>query len=49
MKRNQINVLLAALVFLNILDGDFLNPSLLDIFKFVLLALCLYLNNRKGR
>ena len=45
----SINFLLAALVVLNILDGDLSHPSVLDIVKFALLIMCLYLNNRKER
>lgn len=47
MKRKQINILLIALVLLNILDGDFAKPSVLDFIKLILLAVCFYLNNRK--
>ncbi len=43
----KINCLLLALIVLNILDGDFSSPSVLDGIKIALLALCLYLNNRK--
>ena len=47
MKKKQINILLTALVLLNILDGDFVTPSALDFIKLVLLVFCFYLNNRK--
>ncbi len=49
MNKKSINFLLSALVVLNILDGDFSHPSILDIVKFALLILCFYLNNRKER
>ena len=47
MKVKNIRILLIALVILNILDGDFANPSILDWIKFVLLAICLTLSFRK--
>ena len=47
MNRKQLNILLFALVVLNLLDGDFAQPSILDAVKLVLLAVCIYLNNRK--
>ena len=47
MKKKQINFLLIALVILNIFDGDFIRPSILDIIKFILLTTCFYLNNRR--
>jgi len=45
----QINYILIALVILNILDGDFSNPSILDFIKFALLGYCLYLNTKINR
>ena len=48
MNKKSINLLLLALVVLNILDGDFSHPSFLDIAKFVLLIICFYLNNQKS-
>lgn len=47
MNIKQIKILLVALVFLNILDGDFINPSALDIVKFMLLGGCLILAFKK--
>ena len=46
-RRKQYNTLLIALTVLNILDGDFTDPSVLDLIKFALLALCFWLVNRK--
>lgn len=49
MKDYSIRILLIGLVLLNLLDGDFQNPSTLDWVKFSLLALCLILSfYRKG-
>lgn len=50
MKGQTIKILLAVLVVINIIDGDFQNPSALDIikFKFILLAVCLILSFVKG-
>ena len=49
MKVVSIRVLLIALVFLNLLDGDFQHPSPLDFIKFILLAGCLILSfGKKG-
>lgn len=48
MNRKKINVLLAALVVLNVLDGDFSKPDVLDIIKFILLIICFILNNRRN-
>lgn len=48
MNRKGINILLAALVLLNILDGDFSDPGILDIIKIVLLIICFILNNRRN-
>jgi hypothetical protein len=45
MTRKITNVLLAALVVLNILDGDFINPSWLDFVKLGLFVICFALNN----
>lgn len=39
----KFGVLLVALVVLNILDGDFKTPSVLDIVKMVLFIICLAL------
>jgi hypothetical protein len=47
MKIKTLRILLIALVVLNILDGDFANPSVLDGIKFILLAVCLILSFRK--
>ncbi|MCI7300444.1 hypothetical protein NIA71_01400 [Ihubacter massiliensis] len=47
MNRKKINILLAALVLLNILDGDFKDPGILDIVKLLLLIVCFVLNNRR--
>ena len=47
MKLKMIRILLIALVVLNILDGDFSNPSILDWVKFFLLAVCLIFSFRK--
>ncbi|WP_175548358.1 hypothetical protein [Lutispora thermophila] len=44
MKRNLITIILVALVLLQIIDGDFAAPGVLDYIKFVLLALALVLN-----
>ena len=49
MKVKTLRTLLVALVILNILDGDFANPSILDWIKFVLLAVCLILSFRKEK
>ena len=49
MKIKTLRILLIALVVLNILDGDFANPSVLDWIKFVLLAVCLILSFRKEK
>ncbi|WP_277255843.1 hypothetical protein [Negativibacillus massiliensis] len=49
MKVKTLRILLVALVILNILDGDFANPSVLDWIKFVLLAVCLILSFRKEK
>ena len=46
-KKMKSKTLLIALVVLNILDGDFANPSVLDGIKFILLAVCLILSFRK--
>jgi len=48
MKGQTIKILLVALVVINIIDGDFQNPSVLDIIKFILLAVCLILSFVKG-
>jgi hypothetical protein len=48
MKGQTIKILLAVLVVINIIDGDFQNPSALDIIKFILLAVCLILSFVKG-
>ena len=47
MKIKTLRILLIALVVLNILDGDFANPSVLDGIKFILLVVCLILSFRK--
>jgi len=44
MKAKTINFFLVALIVINIIDGDFQNPSALDIIKFILLAACLILS-----
>jgi len=44
MNKNLTTIILIALVLLQILDGDFVNPSVLDYIKFVLLAVALILN-----
>lgn len=44
MNKNLTTVVLVALVLLQILDGDFSNPSMLDYIKFLLLAVALVLN-----
>lgn len=51
MKKNYITVILIGLVALNVLDGNFNNPSNLDYLKFILLAIALYLNitEKEGR
>jgi len=49
MKSKYITVLLFALVIVQILDGDFKNPSALDFIKFVLLVIALVLNFYKQR
>ena len=49
MKVKTLRILLVALVILNILDGDFANPSVLDWIKFVLLTVCLILSFRKEK
>jgi hypothetical protein len=38
-----IPVILVAVVLLDILDGDFVRPSVLDIVKWVLLVICIVL------
>ena len=48
MKELSVKIILFALIVLNILDGDFKSPSILDIIKFVLLAVCLILCFFKG-
>lgn len=48
MNRKGINILLAALVILNILDGDFSDPGVLDAAKLILLIICFILNNRRN-
>jgi hypothetical protein len=45
--KHTINWLLCALIFLNIIDSNFVVFSVLDFIKLILLVLCLYLNNRK--
>lgn len=47
MKLKMIRILLIALVVLNILDGDFSNPSILDWVKFLLLTVCFIFSFRK--
>ncbi len=45
-------LLLVALVVLNIIDGDFISPSILDIAKMVLYIICFALlirNEREGK
>ena len=49
MKDRSLRVLLLALVVLNILDGVFASPSLLDGIKLLLLALCLLLTFRREK
>ncbi|MCR2044636.1 hypothetical protein NSA23_11015 [Anaerosalibacter massiliensis] len=44
MKQKHITFILVGLVILNILDGNFKNPSTLDYIKFILLAIALILN-----
>lgn len=48
MKELSVKIILFALIILNILDGDFKNPGVLDIIKFILLAICLILCFFKG-
>lgn len=48
MKELSVKIILFALIILNILDGDFKNPGVLDIMKFILLAVCLILCFFKG-
>lgn len=48
----KILLLLVALVVLNIIDGDFTSPSMLDIVKMVLYIICFALlirNEREGK
>ncbi|MCL2225790.1 MAG: hypothetical protein FWB96_12555 [Defluviitaleaceae bacterium] len=47
MKRKTIAIILIGLVILNILDGSFNNPSLLDWAKVPLFILCFVLLFRK--
>jgi Mn2+/Fe2+ NRAMP family transporter len=44
MNKNFIIIILLALVILQIMDGDFSNPTVLDFVKFVLLAFAIMLN-----
>lgn len=44
MKKNFITIILIALVILNIVDGDFKNPSTLDYIKFIILSIAIILN-----
>ncbi|EDT84947.1 hypothetical protein CBB_2577 [Clostridium botulinum Bf] len=44
MKQKYITIILIAIVILNIFNGDFINPSLLDCMKFTLLIIALILN-----
>lgn len=46
MNRKTINILLIAIVLLNVFD-DASAFAVLDIIKYILLILCFYLNNRK--
>jgi hypothetical protein len=51
MKNKSVLIILGALVFMNILDGSFINPSPLDWVKFVLMAMIavLYLVTARRR
>ena len=49
MKKIYTNIILIALVILNILDGSFKDPSTLDYLKFTLLAIALVLSLLKER
>lgn len=42
-KNNYTTVVLIGLVVLNIIDGDFKNPTLLDYVKILLMIICLAL------
>lgn len=44
MKNNFIKILLVALVVVNIVDGDFANPSILDYIKFLIIGIALILS-----
>ncbi len=44
MKQKFITIILIALIILNILDGDFANPSALDYIKLGLIAVALIFN-----
>jgi hypothetical protein len=44
MKNNFIKTLLIALVVVNVLDGDFVNPSILDYIKFFIIGIALILS-----
>jgi hypothetical protein len=46
--RYSVSIIIVALVVLNILDGDFSNPSTLDYIKFALMAIVLILSIKKG-
>lgn len=48
MNRKGINVLLAALVVLNVLDEDFSRPGVLDVMKLALIIICFILNNGRN-
>ena len=44
-----IKIILIAIVLMDIMNGDFTNPSMLDIVKWILLIICFILMFRRDR
>ena len=46
---NLIGLILVGIVLMDIMDGDFVNPSILDIVKWLLLIICFALVLRRNK
>jgi len=46
---NFIKIILVGIVLMDIINGDFTNPSILDIIKWVLLIICFVLLQRRDK
>lgn len=47
MNRKKINILLLTLIIINIIDSDFSQTYVMDMFKILLPTLCLILNKKQ--